>query len=131
MELKETKEMRDYLGSQGHLHLGFQMELWGLKVIRDTKVRREKRGTQACPALQGCQGGQDLWVPKVSPSLVQRVLLVLLVSLDLRDLDDLDPEVPLALLGPQDHHLHMDQLSVFPALLVLQVHQALRDMQTL
>lgn len=123
--------MRDYLGSQELLGSHFQMEMWGRKVIRDTKVRREKKGMRACLVLRGSQGGQALWVRKANPLLVQWVLLVLLVSLDLQDLDGLDLKVRLALLGPQDHPLHTDQLSVSPALLVLLVHQALQDMQTL
>lgn len=74
MDLKEKKERRDFLVSRGHLHLDFQMVLWVLEAIRDTKVRREKRVTQVCLVLQDCQEGQDWWVRKVSPSLVLQVL---------------------------------------------------------
>lgn len=51
-------------------------------------------------------------VLKVSPSWVLRDLLVLRVSLDPLGSDELVPEGPLALLDPQDLHLHMDQVCV-------------------
>lgn len=122
--------MREYLENQAHLRPGFLMELWVLKVIRETKVRREKRVTQAFLVLQDCQGDQDLWVQKVNPLWVLQVLLVLLASLDPLGSDALVPEGHLALLDPQDLHLHMDQLSVYLALLVLLVPQVLQVMPT-
>lgn len=42
-----------------------------------------------------------------------QVQWVLLVKMDLLGLDDLDLEAHLALLGPQDQHLHMVQVCVF------------------
>lgn len=116
--------MRAYLESQAHPHLGFQRYLWVLEVIRDTKVKREKRGTLV---LLDFQGGQDLWAQKVSRLWVHQVLPVLLACLELLVSDDLVLVGPLALLDPQDLHLPMDPLSVSPALLGLLVHQ---DMPT-
>lgn len=122
--------MRDYLVSRGHQHPGFQMELWVLGAIRDIKVRRENRVTQACLVLQDFQGGQDLWVLRVSPSSDLQVLLVLLVSLEPLVLDDLDPEAPPALLVHRGLHLHTDRLSMSPVPLVLLVHRVHQDIPT-
>lgn len=116
--------------SRGLQRPGFQMELWVLGAIRDIKVRRENGETQACLVLQDFQGGQDLWVLKVSPSLDLQVLLVLLVNLEPLVLDDLDLEAPPALLVLQDFRLHMGQLSSSPAPLVLLVHQVHQDIPT-
>lgn len=104
------------------------MELWVLEVIRDTKVRRERRVTAVCLVLQDCLGGQDLWVQKVSPSWVLRDLLVLQAILGHLGLDDLVHGGRQALLDLRDLYLHMDQLSMSLDLLVLPAHQDLQDM---
>lgn len=122
--------MWGYLESLVHQLLGFLMELWGREVIRDTKARKEKRVTVVSLVLQDFLGGQDLWAQKVSPLWVLKALLVLQVNLEPLGLGGLAPVDLLALLVPQDLFLHMDQLSVFPDLLVLLGHQELQDMPT-
>lgn len=46
MDRKEKKAMRDYLENQGRLHPDLQMDWWVQEVIRDIKVRRERRVNQ-------------------------------------------------------------------------------------